>query len=202
MTVLVNDPWLAKQLVADRECSDHAALDEVWDGVYVVSPSPNMLHQRVLVGLMKAFSAVTEDGDEILPAINVSDREEGWLQNFRVPDLSVILRSNPAKELETHRCGGPDLVVEIVSPDDSSREKRSFYAKIGVREMLVIDRAPWAVELYRLEGEELNLVGRSTPDHPESIGSQVLPVAFSIEEGVQRPQIVVTRAGCKERWMI
>ncbi len=45
MTVLINDPDLARRFRAEREASDASHHDEVWDGVYVVSPNPNNIHQ-------------------------------------------------------------------------------------------------------------------------------------------------------------
>jgi Uma2 family endonuclease len=200
MTVLVRDPRLAKQLRAERENSDHGAHDEVWEGVYIVSPDRNNIHQWFITRLMNAFLNVIDidSGDQLFYGINLSDRED-WLQNYRIPDLAVILRGNPIRDLDTHFRGGPDLVVEITSPGDRCREKLPFYARIGVREVLVIDRDPWAVELYRLDGEELKLVGKATLDHPEIVASQVLPVGFSIESGAERPQIVVTRANTPQR---
>ncbi len=82
--------------------------------------------------------------------INVSDREEGWSHNYPRPDAAVILSGGQARNCGTHWCGGPDFVVEILSPYDRAREKIPFYAKIGSREVLMIDREPWALELYGL----------------------------------------------------
>jgi Uma2 family endonuclease len=53
--------------------------------------------------------------------------------------------------------GGPDAVVEIHSPGDESYEKFPFYAAVGVREVLVIDRDTKEPELYELIGGEFQL---------------------------------------------
>ena len=58
---------------------------------------------------------------------------------------------------ESHICGPADFLVEIISPGDKSRDKLAFYAELGVRELLVVDRYPWSLELYRLGGNELVL---------------------------------------------
>ena len=82
----------------------------------------------------------------------MSDREEGWKENYRIPDMVFYSESNPAKACVTHLCGGPDFALEVVSPGDRSREKLGFYASVGTREVLLLDRKPWSLELFRLVG--------------------------------------------------
>ncbi len=141
-------------------------------------------------------------GDKILPGINVTDRDDDWTQNYRVPDLSVILAGNPCEDRESHYMGGPDFVVEILSPNDRAREKLGFYASIGVREILVVDRKPWALELYRLDGGELKLSGRSTPEAPDLLLSTVLPLVFRLQAGDPRPWIDIRRTEGQGKWTI
>jgi len=88
--------------------------------------------------------------------------------------------------------GGPDFAVEIVSPDDASRDKLDFYARVGVRELLVIDRDASALELYRLQGRRMISVGRSIAgDTTTTLQSEVIPLSFRLIEGGARPLIEV-----------
>ena len=123
--------------------------------------------------------------------------------NYRVPDASVFLDGNPAKDCGTHWCGGPDFAVEILSPNDIALEKLPFYAMIGVRELLIIDRDPWSLELFRVDadGHQLTAVGRSSLAHADLVVSTVLPLAFRLVPGKKRPQIEVTRTDGAERWL-
>jgi Uma2 family endonuclease len=141
-------------------------------------------------------------GDRIYAGINVSDREDDWLQNYRIPDVAVVLKDSKAKACETHLCGGPEFLVEIVSPNDIAREKRPFYARIGVRELLIVDRGPWALELYRLEEGALALAGRSTVAEPEPLASLVLPLDFRLVAGASRPRIELRRTDGSQTWTI
>ena len=204
MPVLVNDPILAAQIRSDREKTDGARHDEVWDGVYVMSPLPNIEHQVLAARLWRIIDAIVEEAGNGLAinGVNVSDREEGWVDNFREPDVAVVLTGNPAKNCGTHWCGGPDFLVEILSPNDLAREKRPFYAKIGVRELLIVDRDPWALELYRLEEGDLALAGRSTVEEPEPLTSMVLPLDFRLVAGTDRPMIEVRRTDGSQTWTI
>jgi hypothetical protein len=104
--------------------------------------------------------------------------------------------------LETFWLGGPDFVVEIVSPDDASRDKLEFYSSVGVRELLLIDRNPWQLELYQLKGRTLAEVGRSTTSESTTIRSAVVPLSFKLIPGGARPSIEVTHHDGVQRWMV
>jgi Uma2 family endonuclease len=204
MSVLVHDPHVAARIKAEREASEASKYDEVWDGVYVMSPLPNIEHQYFAAGLWKVFDAVLGilRGGIAFNGVNVSDREEGWLQNYREPDVAVILNDNPAKNCGTHYCGGPDLVVEIISPEDHARQKREFYAKIGVREFWVLDRDPWALELYKLADGQLVLAGITTSESSDPLSSSVLPLTIRLLPEQGRPQIEITRTDGNGAWLI
>src|SRR5262249_39352641 len=45
--------------------------------------------------------------------------------------------------------GGPNAVIEILSPQDESRDKFPFYLSIGVDEVILVDRDTLEIELYR-----------------------------------------------------
>src|SRR5262249_49894964 len=156
--------------------------DEVWDGVYYLMPDPDIEHQDVGTGLA-AILRVTIDWaglGKVYQGVNVTDREDDWTKNYRCPDVAVYLPGNPARPLDTHWLGGPDFAIEIISPNDQARDKLPFYAAVGVRELLVIDRYPWSLELLRCEGQNWSTVGRSAPDRPESLVSAVLPLSFRL----------------------
>ena len=92
--------------------------------------------------------------------------------------------------------GGRDL-----SPGDRTSQKIPFYASVNVRELLVVERDPWFIELYRLDGGKLSSVEPSTPGSMQSLRSQVLPVTFTLLAG-QRPQIEVAHNATPQRWIV
>ena len=159
----VLDPSEQANVIRRRKESDCDRFDEVWDGVYVVSPNPNLEHQGVGTALATILSiAIDWTGlGHVFQGVNVSDREDDWEKNYRIPDVAVYLQGNPARACVTHWFGGPDLAFEIVSPNDRCREKLPFYANIRTRELMIVDRDPWALELYRLQGDTFVLIGTS-----------------------------------------
>ena len=177
--------------------------DEVWDGVYFMSPDPDNVHQSIRTSFCCCVhEAILGVDAQIFAGCNVSDRPEKWTKNYRIPDVAVFLPGNPAQDRGTHWLGGPDFAVEIVSPGDRSRKKFRFYAAVGVRELLFVDRRPWSLELYRRDGEDWTKVGRVEPDDPASLASLVLPLSFRLLDGLPHPSIEARHAEAPRRWII
>ena len=201
---LVTHPAKIRKLKARRETSPSAHRDEMWDGVYVMSPEAGFEHQLFVGRITSVFTTIVDEmgGGHALPGIKVSDRVQGWKANYREPDVAVYLPGNPAQILKAHACGGPDFAVEILSPGDLGRRKLDFYAKVGTRELLLLDRMPWTLELYRLLEGRLKLVGTSTPEIPEALASEVLPLSFRLVPGEGRPTLELARLDGQQTWRI
>lgn len=93
MATLILDEELAHELQAERAERGIDGRDEVWDGVYVVTPIANDEHQD-LVGwfTMALLHGISIPGKGLVrPGVNVSDRRKNWKQNFRCPDVVVFL---------------------------------------------------------------------------------------------------------------
>jgi hypothetical protein len=201
---LVTNPALARKLKAKRESSPGASRDEVWDGVYVMSPAADLEHQFFGQELWVVFREILSylGGGIAYNVLNVSDRVQGWTENYREPDVGVYLAANPAIRCRTHMCGGPDFAVEILSDNDLARKKLDFYAKVNTQELLLLDRDPWSLELYRLADGKLELVGISTPGTSEILTSAVLPLSLRLVPGENRPTIELCRLDGGQTWQI
>jgi len=204
VALMVLDPTQEARLKAERQASGADRYDEVWEGVYMMAPLANNEHQELQFELGAAIrSAVGRNaGVRILAGANVSDRDEGWEHNYRCPDVVVVYPGGAARDCGTHWSGGPDFCVEITSPGDRSRDKIDFYSRIGVRELLVIDRSPWMLEMYRLDAGRLEPAGRSKPGAVDVVTSQVVPVSFRLVPGAPRPRIEVVHRDGVQRWLV
>ena len=191
-------------LLAQRKEWGGDRFDEVWDEVYVMSPLADVEHQELVSGLTTVLNLVIgwPGLGTVLPGANVTDREHDWTKNYRVPDVLVFLRGNLAQNRRTHWLGGPELAVEIVSRGDRSREKLAFYAAVGTRELLIVDRDPWALELYRSNDGVMDRVGLSTTKAAEVIASTVVPLTFRLLAGEARPVIEIRHTDGVQRWSI
>jgi Uma2 family endonuclease len=124
---------------------------EIIEGELFVTPSPNLSHQRISrrIGLALANYLEAHPIGEIFYApmdVILSDSD------VVEPDLLIVL--NERREiLKTWVEGTPDLVIEILSPTTSDRDrglKLKAYARHGVTEYWIVDPDERAIEVYRL----------------------------------------------------
>jgi Uma2 family endonuclease len=203
MAIMVLDPYVEEQVLALRTGSDGSQYDEVWEGVYIVTPLPTNEHQRLVHKLSMILGQVIDtDVGDVFSGVNLSDRDDGWEHNFREPDVAVFLRTGRAIDRGTHWQGAADFLVEIISPGERTREKIPFYSSIGVVELLVIDREPWSLELYRHENGQLTKVGQATLASPELLESRTVGLTFRLLPGDPRPQIQVIHPATGRKWDI
>ena len=196
----LEDEVRAKHITNGGTCDPRST--EMWEGVEVVAPVPNNEHSLLVMKLASAFSSVIDwdAGDKALPACNVSDRDAGWEHNYRNPDALVVLADGIAVDKGAYWRGGPDLVVEIVSRGENPQAKFDFYATVGTREVLIVDRKPWALELYQLRGGGYVLAGRSDEATPATFASTVLPLTFRLRPATPRPVIEMTHTRTGQVW--
>ena len=167
--------------------------DEMWEGVLHMAPSPANEHQRVvdellyfLMGLLRRTGRGT-----IRSNINVFD-EASPLENYRIPDLTFVAAGREALFAKDGiRGGGPDAVIEVRSPNDETYDKLPFFARLGVREVSVVDRDTKQVEVFRL-GAEGYQPAEGTPDG--DVPSDVLGVTFRAL-GDAEPRLRVVAVG-------
>ena len=114
----------------------------------------------------------------------------------------VFLASGSAENRDTHWRGAADFVIEITSPGDRSYDKLPFYSRLGVREVLIVNRQAWALELYRQQAGGLELVGKSEPERSDVLASGVLPLRFRLLPGQPRPKIEVTHTESGQVWVV
>ncbi len=204
MDTLIVDPHVSERLIEERRARGHDQFDEVWEGIYIMAPAPNDEHQEISTRLARPFLVVVEDPGlgKVRLGINLASDPDDWEHDYRVPDVSVFLKESPAVCHGAFWSGPPDFLVEIVSPWDKTREKLAFYSKVGARELLLVDRDPWQLELYRRQGQGLTLLTTITPDEATAIESAVLPLRFRLLPGNVRPMIEITAVDLHRSWAV
>jgi len=124
----VLDDWLQR-----RRALGLNKRDEMWNGIYHVTPHAHASHgrlaARLIIGLDCAASAAG--------LIALTEFNLGVDGDFRVPDLGFI----PVTEEDQLGLYVPSasVVVEILSPDDASYAKVPFYLAHGVHEVWLLD---------------------------------------------------------------
>ena len=115
---------------------------EYIDGALVVSPAPAILHQRIVVRLLRALGDVCDDS-EVTTGV-------GWMPatDEFIPDVIVF----PLTDEEKRFTGTPLLAVEVLSSEPARDTIRQFakYAEAGLERYWIIDpEGPEIIE-YRL----------------------------------------------------
>ncbi len=178
--LLILDRELIRDLIRDRQARSIDKFDEVWEGVYVVPPLANNVHQGLVTALTYILYVVInlKNCGRVFPGANVSDRKAGWKRKFRAPDIVVVLKEGRAVDCETHWMNGPDFLIEIQSPGEQIDEKIPFYEQLHVRELLIVQRDTRELRLLRHDGRQLTSVQATALQGGKWLVSQVVPLAF------------------------
>lgn len=137
---------------------------EILDGEFVLTPAPTVKHQVVLGNLYRAlFDFVSKRGLGLilLSPHDIIVRRKPKLRT-RQPDLTYVSKARERILGERIEGGGPDLVIEILSPGDTRKRmqgKLKDYSAIGVRECWLISLEAETVEVLRLSKKSAKRVG-------------------------------------------
>ncbi len=204
MTMLIENPRLEEELKAQRNAWGADQHDEVWEGVYFMPPMASDDHQDWVFEFAYVLgAAISKRGlGKVRPGVNLAASAEDWEHDYRVPDVVVFLAGTAAGNYNAFWTGAADFVVEITSPRDRTYEKIPFYSRIGVRELLILNRQTWSLEMYRHLGGGLQKVGESTLERAEVLSSEKLPLEFRLISGQERPQVEVRHKTTGERWVV
>jgi Uma2 family endonuclease len=151
--------------------------DEMWHGELHMPPAPSDEHQRMLDDLIEFLRPLlrTSRRGTLRSGINVFD-DPVKADNYRIPDLTFVALGREAiLAADGVRGGAPDAVIEIRSPGDETYEKLPFFAHLGVREVIVIDRDTKRTEVFRLAGSQYVQLQR---DREGWLTSEALDVRF------------------------
>jgi Uma2 family endonuclease len=135
MQAVILDP--PPEVIAERERLGLDHRDEVWEGRYHMVPPSSEEHQRLGTDLLLILAPLAQaQGILYRYETGVFD-PDAHPANYCVPD-HVAFR--PEHRSPRGVEGRGELVVEFRSPGDETYQKLPFYERVGVKEVLVIDR--------------------------------------------------------------
>ena len=142
-SVVVHDPVPPEleALIERRQALGQDRYDEVWEGVYHMTPGPSGPHAYLLhrLGILLDPHA-TRAGLVGAIGFNLGSGPD----DYRVPD-SGYLREIPRDVWLSTAA----IVVEIVSPGDETYEKFAFHEAHGVEEIIVVDPAQRTISVHQ-----------------------------------------------------
>jgi Uma2 family endonuclease len=164
--------------IADLEAMpDDGNRYEIIEGELFVSCAPGLTHQIVsdnIVYLIRSYLKSNPVGT-VVSTIGLILTEYSGV----IPDIVFFTHENYERVVSGERLtSAPDLVIEILSAGSENLRrdrvaKRRLYGKHGVPEYWMVDRDQQGVEIYRLQGESLELA--STLQGNDQISTPVLP---------------------------
>ena len=118
---------------------------ELLDGEVVVSPSPSMTHQRIVLRLASWLLRWADEHSPAFVGLSPLDVRLGR-QRIVQPDLFVLLHGASG---QTPIDAVPDLVIEVLSHNRSYDRlaKRFVYEQAGVREYWMVDPERRCIEV-------------------------------------------------------
>ena len=163
--------WTYEQTVAELPESNR--LVELWDGQLVMSPTPSLAHQRIVLRFARQLEDWTEPRglgivfiaplDMVLSPHRVTQPDVGFVSSARTHIIQRVLQ------------GPADLVAEVISLGGRNRdriEKRDLYEQHGVQEYWIIDPESQSTEVLFLEPTGYRSLGRFAA--PEQATSKLL----------------------------
>ena len=126
-----------------------------------------------------AFAAVIEIFYETGLYLSADD------SNYRIPDLVIAANAHVAERGVEQRA---ELVVEVLSRNDMSRDKLPFYAACNVKEVWLVDPKSRDHEIYVLRGRQYFA---ATPDRDGTTHAPLFALDFRTIDG---PKLRITAA--------
>jgi Uma2 family endonuclease len=160
---------------------DDGRRHELVDGEHVVTPAPNLRHQRISGRLFESMSAcarTSQLGEVFYAPVDVVLSDHDVVQ----PDL-LYVSNDRGHILGEAIAGAPDLVVEILSASTARIDevtKLGLYDRFDVREYWVVAPGVESVKVYRRMADGcFALAAELTAGRDDRLATPLLP-GFSI----------------------
>jgi Uma2 family endonuclease len=157
------------------------------EGDLYMAPAPNRFHQdisRNLGVILANYLAAHPIGVLYSAPFDVYLTDTDVFQ----PDLLIVLNENRGILTDAGAEGAPDFVVEILSPKTRQLDlvnKKRVYARLGVKELWIIDPEGQEVIVYRFDSDPIEPIAKLSGE--QRISSPLLPgLAIPLPE-VLRP---------------
>ena len=143
--------------------TDDERIEIIEGEIFNMSPAPARIHQKLISNIsyeLQHYIKSNKGDCVVYPApfdvILKNDNEETINSKSVVqPDISVICDKN--KLTDSGCTGSPDMIIEIVSPSNSSHDyitKLNLYQKYKIKEYWIIDPRVKKIYVYKLEENE------------------------------------------------
>ncbi|MBO0790057.1 MAG: Uma2 family endonuclease [Ktedonobacteraceae bacterium] len=134
---------------------------EIMDGVLLMPPSPNPVHQSITGKIYLYLTQHVETAGSGRVYMAPLDVELSPKRVFQ-PNVFVLFNESLGKITASHIVGAPDLVVEVTSPGTAAYDRLSkwkAYAEAGVREYWIVNSLMQSIEILSLKSQDYESQG-------------------------------------------
>jgi Uma2 family endonuclease len=132
---------------------------QLLEGKVVMTPAPNLKHQRLVFRLAKLIEQLAPDGEVFVAPVDVRLDDANVVQ----PDVIWIAPDSRCKSVEDQYWqGAPELVVEVLSPATARLDKSTkfrLYERHGIAEYWTVDPEAEFVEVWCMRDKRFDLSG-------------------------------------------
>ena len=119
---------------------------------YNMTPAPSFKHQKIVFN----FASLLRDALKGNPCVTGIAPTDAVFAEHDVVQPDVFVVCDEKKITEANIQGSPELIIEVLSPATTlkdKREKKALYEKYGVKEYILIDPSALVVERFLLEDD-------------------------------------------------
>ena len=134
---------------------------EILEGTLIKEPSPNVMHQRISRRLQRILEdylwKIDSEGEVFDAPLDVTFNDITVVQ----PDIFYVSGKQKTITKETRIDGPPTLVVEILSPSTSRKDrlqKRRIYQNVGVQHYWLVSPEDKTLECFALRDGDYAVV--------------------------------------------
>jgi len=173
----MNAVWIdiPEEILEERRRNGQDKKDELWEGVLHMVPPGSFAHGSVAVDLLAALTPIAKRRRLLARAGETGVFNPTVDKSYRIPDVSL----GRPEHVSERGFEGAELVVEVLSPNDESRKKFDFYARVGVREVWLVEPKTRETEIYALRDGRYDPV----PFVSRIATSPVLGITLAIVDG-------------------
>jgi Uma2 family endonuclease len=120
------------------------------NGEIIMSPTPNVEHQRLVGRLFNLLQRLVPNGEVFLAPLDVYLDDDNVVQ----PGVMWVAADSKCAAESNYLSGAPDLVVEVLSPGTRRRDRKEkfhLYEKFGTREYWLTEPEEQFLEVWSLK---------------------------------------------------
>ena len=143
---------IEKKTIKDYQQLPEGAPYQLINGKLIMSPSPNRIHQKLIVEISRVIGNYLKTntiGEAYIAPSDVYLDDENVVQ----PDIYFVSNANLSILTDAGAEGAPDMIIELLSPSNAYydlRAKLQLYEKYGVKEYFIVDPEDNMVIAYKL----------------------------------------------------